>query len=309
MNACLKLVLAAALIPFAAACGNDVDFDSRVAHPAFTRGAGPTIMFDHGHHNHHEIGSTYKPFARLLENDGFRIVEANGQFSPESLRTGSILVIVAAQSQTDTNDASAFTAKEVQAVADWVKNGGSLLLITDHYPFPNAAAGLARAFGLDVGKGMVFDTKHFREGSCDESRLIFSRANGLLGSHPITAGRNPSEEVSLVETFTGDAFKPPASATALMTLAPTAQIYTGVPEVTHKGADTSVNVKFVDPRSAQGWVQGAAFPYGSGRVVALAEAAMATAQEDGGRKLGMNAPGNDNRQFVLNTLHWLAHLI
>jgi hypothetical protein len=43
--------------------------------------------------------------------------------------------------------------------------------------------------------------------------------------------------------------------------------------------------------------------------VALAEAAMATAQEDGGRKLGMNAPGNDNRQFVLNTLHWLAHLI
>ncbi len=309
MNACLKLILAAALMPFAAACGNDVDFDSRVERPAFTRGTGPLILFDHGHHNRHEIGSTYKPFARLLKNDGFRIVEADGPFGSDSLKRGSILVIVAAQSQTDTNDASAFTTQEVQAVAQWVKNGGSLLLITDHYPFPNAAAGLAQAFGLDVGKGMVFDTKHFREGSRDESRLIFSRANGLLGSHAITNGRNPSEKVAAVETFTGDAFKPPASATNLMTLAPTAQIYRGVPEVTHKGADTSVNVKFVDPRSAQGWVQGAAFPYGSGRVVVLAEAAMATAQEDGGRKLGMNAPGNDNRQFVLNTLHWLARLI
>jgi hypothetical protein len=44
-------------------------------------------------------------------------------------------------------------------------------------------------------------------------------------------------------------------------------------------------------------------------VVAVAEAAMLTAQEDGGRKIGMNAPGNDNRQFVLNMMHWLAGIL
>jgi hypothetical protein len=39
------------------------------------------------------------------------------------------------------------------------------------------------------------------------------------------------------------------------------------------------------------------------------EAAMASAQRDGGRRIGMNAPGADNRQFVLNTLHWLTRLL
>ena len=52
--------------------------------------------------------------------------------------------------------------------------------------------------------------------------------------------------------------------------------------------------------------EGAALELGKGRVVALAEAAMITAQEDGGRRIGMNAPGNDNRRFLLNILSWLG---
>jgi hypothetical protein len=165
---------------------------------------------------------------------------------------------------------------------------------------------LAKALGLEVGKGMVSDASHWRDGANDDTRLIFSRANGLLASNSITNGRNPAEAVKLVETFTGDAFKSRQPAASLMRLAPTAQIFTGVPHVTHNGEDTSVSVEFVDPRPADGWSQGLAFDFGSGRVVALAEAAMLTAQEDGGRKLGMNAPGNDNRLFALNVMRWLG---
>ncbi|HYC88945.1 MAG TPA: hypothetical protein VEO54_07020 [Thermoanaerobaculia bacterium] len=41
-------------------------------------------------------------------------------------------------------------------------------------------------------------------------------------------------------------------------------------------------------------------------MVVLAEAAMVTAQEDGGRPIGFNVPGTGNRQFLLNTMHWLS---
>ena len=56
-----------------------------------------------------------------------------------------------------------------------------------------------------------------------------------------------------------------------------------------------------------GKAQGLAFGWGQGRVVILGEAAMLTAQVDSGVSFGMNSPGNDNRQFALNIMHWLSH--
>lgn len=302
----LGRALAGAALMLLAACGPDVDFDSSVDQPAFVPDTGPKVLFDQGHHNRHEMKGSYRPFADLVRNDGFRVESLNGDFTPESLSDGAILVIVGAQSQTDTNQESAFTPTEIQSVTNWVRSGGSLLLVTDHYPFPNAAESLAKALGLEVGKGMASDEANYRQGSKDDTRLIFSRANGLLASHLITNGRKPFESVQLVETFTGDAFKAGEGSAAILKLAPTARIYRGSPEVTRNGEDVSVNVEFVDPRPAGGWSQGVAFEIGKGRVVALAEAAMLTAQEDGGRKLGMNAPGNDNRQFALNVMRWLG---
>ena len=59
-----------------------------------------------------------------------------------------------------------------------------------------------------------------------------------------------------------------------------------------------------------------AFPLGRGRVVISGEAGMLTAQvfkkqdkngaEEFVGKMGMDVSGNDDRQYVLNTLHWLS---
>jgi hypothetical protein len=48
--------------------------------------------------------------------------------------------------------------------------------------------------------------------------------------------------------------------------------------------------------------------FGKGRVVVIGEAAMLTAQVVGSARLplGMNYPGNDNRQLALNIMHWLT---
>lgn len=55
-----------------------------------------------------------------------------------------------------------------------------------------------------------------------------------------------------------------------------------------------------------GAAQGLAFTLGQGRVVVLGEAGMVTAQVARRERYGMNTPDNDNRQFVLNVMHWLA---
>ena len=58
--------------------------------------------------------------------------------------------------------------------------------------------------------------------------------------------------------------------------------------------------------SAAGRVQALALPFGKGRVAIFGEAAMLSAQN---RNFGMNYPGTDNKQFVLNVLHWLSGLL
>ena len=64
-----------------------------------------------------------------------------------------------------------------------------------------------------------------------------------------------------------------------------------------------------------GRAQGIALTFGQGRIVVLGEAAMLSAQvtrttdPPGTTRAGMNVPGYDNRQFVLNTLHWLSRLL
>ncbi len=289
-------------------CDQGVDFKASVENPAFARGDGPTILFDEGHHNHHSLKSSYRPFAQLLANDGFQLETLRGPVTPDALRGARILAIVTAQADTDTNAEPAFTTAEIARITDFVRRGGSLLLVTDHYPFANSVERLANALGLQVAKGMTFDPVHHRRETKDDSRLLFSFANQRLGRHPVTMGRNSGEAVSEVETFTGDALRaqPGRPATAVLALSDSAINRLGVPKVRHDGGDVIVDVEFVSPRPASGWAQGLALEVGGGRVVVLADAAMITAQEDGGRKLGMNAPGNDNRQFLLNAMRWLG---
>ena len=75
--------------------------------------------------------------------------------------------------------------------------GGSLLLVTDHWPYGAAAGPLARRFGVRMGRGMVEDPAH-HEPERGESHLIFATDNGLLRDHPIVRGRNSSERIGRV---------------------------------------------------------------------------------------------------------------
>lgn len=276
----------------------DPEFDTSVANPAYKK-EGPRVAFDEAHHNFHTTEGRYKPFVDLLLNDGYRVIRNRQPFSKSSLSSFKVLVIANAlgAEEMDDNgaDESAFTEEECQAVQDWVKGGGSLLLIADHAPFGGAAAALGNRFGIDMSKGFTYDQANSAPNS--PSLLIFSRENQLLGTHPITEGRDQNERLNSVQSFTGQSLKGPEGSISILKLSDTAK------DTPDREADSSV--------SAAGRAQAIALKFGKGRVVVQGEAAMLSAQIAGQdkQKMGMNVPGNDNRQYALNLMHWLSGLL
>jgi hypothetical protein len=307
-----ELRLAVLLGILGAACNRpggsaDGSFDVSVARPAYT-GTGPQVFFDQAHREHHHARGTYAPFTRLLENDGYTVTVNREPIGPETLRGQTVLVVVTASGNNDRNDAPAFTAAECDAIEAWVRSGGSLLLVVDHYPFGPAVQTLADRFGVDLGKGSVEEPAEHDPATSDTGQLVFARESGRLGDHPITQGRNLEEAVGRVVTFDGVSIGVPEGAVPLLRLSETAVDLEAQVEVQKSGGDTRVQITYGSPRPATGRAQGIALEHGAGRVVMLGEAAMLTAQVQDGRHFGMNVPGNDNRQFALNLMHWLSRL-
>ena len=277
----------------------DPEFNTSVANPAYNKN-GPRVLFDEAHHNFHTVEGRYKPFVDLLLNDGYRVIRNREPFTKTSLSSFKVLVIANAlgAEEMDDNgaDASAFTEEECAAVQEWVKGGGSLLLIADHAPFGGAAAALGNRFGVDMSKGFTYDPANSASEK-NPSLLIFSRDNKLLTTHPITEGRDQNERLNRVQSFTGQSLKGPEDSVAVLKLAETAK------DTPNRAADSSV--------SAAGRAQALAFKHGKGRVVVQGEAAMLSAQIAGANKqpMGMNVPGNDNKQYALNLMHWLSGLL
>jgi hypothetical protein len=271
----------------------DQDFDTRVAHPAYT-GKHPRVLFDEAHNNFHTATGRYKPFADLVGNDGYQVIANKEKFSKKTLEGYDVLVISNALGPQDQRASAAFTEEECDAVRDWVRTGGSLLLIADHAPMGAAAEILSRRFEVDMSKGYTGDPANYDKPSNKLSQLVYSRENKLLTDHPITRGRNPEERINRIIAFTGQSLRGPQGSVAILRLSDTA-------------IDKLSEEKEV---SAAGRAQGLALKFGKGRVVVLGEAGMLTAQiSEEGDKFGMNVPGTDDRQFALNIMHWLSGLL
>lgn len=294
----LSLIIAASTVSISRAQQiADPNFSTKVDRPAYKKN-GPKVLFDEAHNNFHTAGGRYKPFADLITSDGYEVTLNKEKFSAATLKGFKILVISnalgAAQMNTPGAANSAFTAEESDAVRDWVKAGGALLLIADHAPMGGAAQILGERFGINMSKQYTADEQNFEKESQNPGFIVYTRESGRLADHAITRGRNAAERVNKIIAFTGQSLKGPADSFAFMKLADTAQDLT-------PGADAK-------PVSAAGRAQGIAMKFGKGRAVFLGEAAMLSAQLAGPNqmKFGMNRPGIDNRQLALNIVHWLS---
>ncbi|MEQ1831410.1 MAG: DUF4350 domain-containing protein [Candidatus Eisenbacteria bacterium] len=299
------VVLCAGLLAPAAGAQQSPDtaFDTRVARPAYAA-HGPRVLFDEAHHNFHTSTGRYLPFAKLMRADGCTVTPNSVAFSASTLASADIVVIANAlgHEKMDHDDARrpAFTPDECEAMASWVRDGGALLLIADHAPMGDAARTLAARFGVEMRAAYTTDPDRADDGR--PSILSYSVGRGLDDAHAIVRGRDSTETVHRVVCFTGQSLNGPPGALSLLTLSPRAvDLLVGLGE----------SLEHVKPelrQSAAGRSQALALTFGRGRVVVLAEAAMLTAQVAGRQRtpMGMNAPGNDDRQFTLNVMRWLG---
>jgi hypothetical protein len=276
----------------------DTLFSHSISNPVYFAGKGPTIFIDGAHNNFHTLSGGFKPFGKLLRDDGYVVKSSTEMFTAETLTPAKIVVIANALHSSNTQrwslpTPSAFTDDEIDAINTWVKSGGSLFLIADHMPCPGAAEKLAASFGIKFYNG-------FAMSKGNNGKDIFKVGSGLAESS-LTKGRNNEERVTSVQTFTGQAFQVPEEATAIITLDDRYEVL--LPE-------TAWEFTKGTPRlPAAGFVQGAYMVYGEGRLVVFGEAAMFTAQIHGKSKFGMNSQSaSQNAQFLLNTIHWLDRL-
>lgn len=301
-------VLMAAAAPAGAQQVPDTLFDTRIARPAWERGKGPRLLLDEAHRNFHTLDGRYRPFADLARNDGFRVAANREPFTAVSLAAADLVVIANAMGSDDMGspqaESAAFTAAECAAMRAWVEGGGALLLIADHSPFGAATSSLARALGVDLRNSYAGDPLYGE--SDNPTSVIYTAGRGLDTTHVIVRGRDASERVTRVKTFTGESVAGPRGSAMVLALSDSS--YDDAISIT----ETHLLQGPMPPErrsSARGRAQAVAFELGKGRVVVLGEAAMLSAQlaGPGGRyRMGMNQPGNDNRQFAINVLRWLG---
>ena len=281
----------------------DTLFVPKVSDPAHATGKGPVVLIDEAHHNFHTATGRYLAFARTLRQDGYVVQSNAAPFTRASLEKARILVIANAlaaanETQWALPTPSAFDSSEIAAVRDWVRAGGSLLLIADHMPFPGAAHDLAAAFGIEMGNGFAM------KDAGKDGTMVFERAAGTLADHAITRGRSSGERIDRVVAFTGQAFRLAGDGTPLMTLEKNVVLL--LPDVAWQFTESTPS------KSAAGMLQGAALVWQKGRVAVFGEAAMFSAQVTGPERhpMGMNDPSApQNAQFLLNVMHWLEGLL
>lgn len=259
----IELTLICLLVSCSSQQQPDKKFDVSVKRPAFIE-HHPMVLFDEAHNNIHTSTGTYSPFVNLITNDGYIVKPNANPFTKESLNGYDILVISNAKGgKNDFKYRPAFTDLECKVVKEWVSQGGSLLLIADHYPMGSAAENLAQQFGVHMFNGETSDSLYYEGDSSFRDKLVFSIENKLLVENEITRGRNPSEVLSKVVSDRGQSLSIPDSALVIRKLSPSS--YHALPDSIWDIGSTTYT-RFTDPSPAFGNCQGLALKCGKGRL-------------------------------------------
>lgn len=293
----------------------DPDFVPRNTVKSFSELNSPIVFIDEAHNNFHTANGRYKPFFQVLMSDGYTVMANKKALTYAHLKQADILVIANAldEGRSDWTPPflDAFGTQEIQAIKKWVNEGGSLLLVVDHTPFPKASESLWRAFGFEFSHGHV-------------ANASFKVVDGSLAQHAITtlapnvlnqtsyntsdsseeSEANSSAYFSQIRTFGGSAFRTPQNAVSLLKLGAGTQSL--VPEIPFQISSKTPRV------SMQGWSQGAVLEIDEGRVAVFSEAMMFTSQVyvPTGEKMGLVSKGAEhNEAFLLNVMHWLSKAI
>lgn len=275
----------------------DETFNYPVSVPIYKSGSGPLILFDEAHNNASTLSGAYAAFGKLLASDGYNIVSSKEKVTSELLKNAKIYVTVNAMYDMENWDLparSAFSQDEINELSNWVADGGSLFLVTDHMPCGASVNELAARFGINIVNGFAIRK--------DGRPEVFSKEKNTLISNEITS--SPGKEIDSIMCWGGTGFIVPPHAHVISVLGDDYRIYlpSHVSQIKRRLSDT---IPYI---SGSGLVNGAYLKFGKGRIVIFGDGAPFSAQLQGvkSEKRGMNHPGaTQNGQFLFNIIHWL----
>ncbi|MCK0178693.1 hypothetical protein MWU50_05255 [Flavobacteriaceae bacterium S0862] len=282
----------------------DSSFIYNVTNPVYSLNKGPIIFIDEYHNNDMSIDNRMFPLIKVLKEDGYQVKKLKEPISKSSINKADILVIISALHKSNVDNwklptPEAFNDLEIRELLQWIKDGGSLLLVADHMPFPGAIKKLSSNLGVEWFNGFVLDSVNW-------GMSTFSKRDGTLAKHPLVNGRNKNEKVNWIATYYGSGFKlTDSTITGLFSFNNKDEVSYQTQEAWKMDSNTPVIPSDV-------LFQAAVMKRGKGRVALIGEASLFSAQLVGKDKnpVGINFQNNNqNLQFVLNLLHWLSGAI
>ncbi len=270
----------------------DSTFDVAVSSPVCNTSC-PVILIDDIHDNATVTkGWDFITLSNLFSNDGFKVLRGRTQFTKQALAGVNVVVLAG----------GLLDREEMKILNDWIRNGGSLLAFTHHHNRP-----IYQEYLLTIGVQtkeieVVQDSLHglLRDAFTFNPGLIyFSTDDKLLGNHPVLKGRNSKENIKKVQTLQSSTIIGPPGSANLLPLSDSAIDYMSI----NNNIESNTAVKTSGSRSL-----GCAFNFGKGKIVITdAWALKALIFENSERGyVGMNTPGNDNKQYALNIMRWLT---
>lgn len=275
----------------------DDQFQYTIADPQYRIGDGPLLLFDEAHNNAVTLKGTYAAFSNLLLADGYRLRSSKEKISFDGLKAAKIFITVNAMYDSENWSLpthSAFSDQEIEILRQWVFDGGSLFLVTDHMPCGGSVEALAAAFGINVINGFALR----KDGKAE----IFSKDRNTLLSNEITNGA--AREIDSIMCWGGTGFLVPSFAHIISMLSDEYDIYLPNDANLIK-RPIPVHTPHV---SGTGFANGAYLQFGKGRMVIFGDGALFSAQLHGikSEKRGMNHPAaKQNAQLLRNIVHWL----
>ena len=262
----------------------------------------PAVAIDAGHENADAVSGFFKPLSGLLGRDNYRVVPFTGPFEAEPLASVDLLVVSTAGRAAASAGKSASAAigdRECDLVRDWVRGGGSLLIVAGETPFTGETDRLAARFGVQTGGGRVFDRV---SGGGMTTALEFSRANGRLDEHPILRGSGRAGQIARVLSAGGESLSVPRGAAILLKLSGTAREAMTRDDLEAEEfaarQEAGISGSFSIPVAGRGLA--IALSFGKGRLVVLGDPYLVSGP-------GLSVSETDNRQFARNVVHWLSH--
>lgn len=266
------------------------------------------ILYDFGHNNLDDP-ETFELLSKWLGPHGYKVRKNDGAFDDENLGLVDILVVKNAIADVNVErwslpTPSAFTTTEIDVLDQWVRDGGSLLIVADHMPVAGAAEDLLSRFGVKTSNGFTVNAKvldgHEPSDVMEAAYLRFRRDDGSIISHVINDGGLRTQRINLLTTHVGSAFRLPEEGEPLLKLG--SDTISLVPEVSWEFDEATPRI------DVTGWLQAGVVRIGRGRVAVLGDSQLLDVPwpESASGEPEAYGSAEDNTQFTLNLINWLS---